>query len=47
MLYEAVAGGKAFVEIHGSHNGGFLQSREIYVPALDRFLTEHFGPIRR
>ncbi len=46
-LYEAVAGGKAFVEIHGSHNGGFLQSREIYVPALDRFLTEHFGPIRR
>ena len=46
-LYEAVAGRKAFVEIHGSHNGGFLQSREIYVPALDRFLTEHFGPIRR
>ena len=46
-LYEAVAGGKAFVEIHGSHNGGFLQSRAIYVPALDRFLTEHFGPIRR
>ena len=38
-LYEAVTGGKAFVEIHGSHNGGFLQSREIYVPALDRFLN--------
>ena len=46
-LYEAVAGEKAFVEIRGSHNGGFLRSREIYVPALDRFLTEHFGPIRR
>lgn len=46
-LYEAVAGEKAFVEIRGSHNGGFLQSREIYVPALERFLTKHFGPIRR
>ena len=46
-LYEAVAGEKAFVEIRGSHNGGFLRSREIYVPALDRFLTEHFGQIRR
>ena len=42
-LYEAVAGEKAFVEIRGGHNEGFLLSRETYVPALDRFLTEHFG----
>lgn len=42
-LYEAVAGEKTFVEIRGGHNEGFLESRETYIPALDRFLTKHFG----
>ncbi len=45
-LYEAVAGEKTFVEIRGGHNDGFLESRETYVPALERFLTEHFGTHR-
>jgi fermentation-respiration switch protein FrsA (DUF1100 family) len=43
-LYEAIASEKAFVEIHGGHNDGFLDSCDIYRPALDAFLTKHFGP---
>jgi fermentation-respiration switch protein FrsA (DUF1100 family) len=42
-LYDAVAGEKTFVEIHGSHNEGFLDSYDVYYPALDAFLTKHFG----
>ena len=42
-LYDAVAGEKAFVEIRGSHNEGFLDSIGVYRPALDAFLTKHFG----
>jgi fermentation-respiration switch protein FrsA (DUF1100 family) len=42
-LYEAVAGEKTFVEIHGGHNDGFMDSYDIYHPALDAFLTKYFG----
>ncbi|MDR1875596.1 MAG: alpha/beta hydrolase [Synergistaceae bacterium] len=42
-LYDAVASEKTFVEIHGSHNEGFQDSWDIYVPALDAFLTKHLG----
>jgi fermentation-respiration switch protein FrsA (DUF1100 family) len=40
-LYEAAAGEKYFVEIHGGHNEGFLDSWDIYVPALNVFLTKY------
>jgi fermentation-respiration switch protein FrsA (DUF1100 family) len=42
-LYEAIASEKSFVEIRGSHNEGFLDSWDIYVPALDVFLTKYLG----
>jgi fermentation-respiration switch protein FrsA (DUF1100 family) len=45
-LYDAVASEKAFVEIRGGHNEGFLDSIDIYRPALDGFLTKHLGPSR-
>ena len=41
-LYESVASGKTFVEIHGSHNEGVLESIDIYIPALDKFITDIF-----
>jgi fermentation-respiration switch protein FrsA (DUF1100 family) len=42
-LYEAAAGGKTFVEISGDHNEGFLESIDVYRPALDEFFTKHLG----
>jgi fermentation-respiration switch protein FrsA (DUF1100 family) len=45
-LYEAVASEKTFVELRGGHNDGFLESIETYRPALDEFLTRHFGERR-
>ena len=42
-LYDAVAGEKTFVQIRGGHNEGFLESMDVYRPALDIFLTKHFG----
>lgn len=42
-IYDAATSEKTFLEIQGSHNSGFLRSIEIYVPALDSFLTRHFG----
>ena len=42
-IYDAAASEKSFLEIRGDHNGGFLRSYNTYVPALDSFLTEHFG----
>jgi fermentation-respiration switch protein FrsA (DUF1100 family) len=42
-LYEAAAGDKTFVEISGGHNEGFLESIDIYRPALDKFFTKHLG----
>ncbi|MDR3229956.1 MAG: alpha/beta hydrolase [Synergistaceae bacterium] len=45
-LCDAVASEKTFVEIHGGHNEGFLDSIDIYRPALDAFLTKRFGAMR-
>ena len=42
-LYDAVASEKTFVEIRGGHNEGMCDSFDIYRPALDAFLTKHFG----
>jgi fermentation-respiration switch protein FrsA (DUF1100 family) len=42
-LYDAVAGEKVFVDIRGGHNDGFMRAYDIYVAALDDFLTKHFG----
>jgi hypothetical protein len=42
-LYESPPGPKSFLEIRGSHNRGFLESRAAYEPGLDRFLTEFAG----
>jgi fermentation-respiration switch protein FrsA (DUF1100 family) len=46
-LYEAVASEKTFVELSGGHNVGFLESIDVYRPALDKFLTKRFGEIPR
>jgi fermentation-respiration switch protein FrsA (DUF1100 family) len=43
-LYELAAGDKTFVELRGDHNGGFLESIDIYRPALDKFFTRAVGP---
>ena len=42
-VYDAVAGDKTFLDIQGGHNTGFMESLAIYIPALDDFLTKHFG----
>ena len=42
-LYDAVASEKTFLEIRGGHNEGMWDSFDIYRPALDAFLTKHFG----
>jgi fermentation-respiration switch protein FrsA (DUF1100 family) len=42
-LYDAVASEKTFVEIHGDHNEGFLESFGTYFPALDAFLTKYLA----
>jgi len=36
-LFEAARGPKTFCEISGPHNGGYLQSIDVYLPALDTF----------
>jgi fermentation-respiration switch protein FrsA (DUF1100 family) len=45
-LYESVAGDKAFVELTGGHNEGFLKSIDVYRFALNEFFTKHFGEMR-
>ena len=45
-IYEAATDPKSFFEMGGDHNAGFWISRERYVPALDEFLTNLFGPSR-
>jgi fermentation-respiration switch protein FrsA (DUF1100 family) len=42
-IYEALAGEKTFLEIHGDHNSGFMQSLETYNAGLELFLAKHFG----
>ena len=46
-LYDAVGSeDKMFAQIRGGHNYGFFEFVDIYRPALDAFLTKHFGPVR-
>ena len=44
-LYENVASEKTFVELRGDHNHGFLESLDIYIPALDKFITDNFDKV--
>ncbi|MFM1919894.1 MAG: hypothetical protein RLZZ303_1528 [Candidatus Hydrogenedentota bacterium] len=38
QLYAAANEPKTFLEIHGDHSGGFVQSMDIYLPAWEKFL---------
>ena len=40
-VYEAANQPKDFLEITGDHNGGFLQSGQLYIDGLDRFILTH------
>ncbi len=42
-LYRTASAPKAFLELTGDHNSGFLISRDRYVDGLDAFLAEHLG----
>jgi len=46
-LYAAANEPKQFVEIHGSHNQGFLKSQPLYEAALDSFLSKYPGKMRK
>lgn len=41
QLFAAVKGAKAFLELAGGHNGGFLYSRDEWRDELGRFLNQH------
>jgi fermentation-respiration switch protein FrsA (DUF1100 family) len=41
-VYEAANQPKDFLEITGDHNGGFLQSGQLYIDGLNRFILTHF-----
>jgi len=43
-IFAAATQPKEFLEIHGSHNGGFIESMDAYEPALRRFLA---GALKR
>lgn len=43
-LYGSAPEPRAFLEIHGSHNGGFLQSGALYRDGLRAFLETHLPP---
>jgi fermentation-respiration switch protein FrsA (DUF1100 family) len=43
-LYAAANGQKSFVELRGDHNSAFWLSRDLYIPALDRFVGSVLGP---
>lgn len=38
-LYEAAASPKEFLEIHGDHNRGFLESGTVYTQGIERFIA--------
>jgi fermentation-respiration switch protein FrsA (DUF1100 family) len=44
QLYELAPAPKTFLEIHGGHNDGWEESREVYARGLDDFLTSCLGP---
>jgi len=39
-LYDALPGDPSFLEIHGSHNSGYMDSRDVYLQGLSKFLQE-------
>ena len=41
-LYEALSSEKTFLEIQGGHNSGFMESLEVYLAGMERFLAQHF-----
>lgn len=45
-VYEALAGEKEFLSVHGRYNSGFWRTRDIYFAALEAFITRHFGPLQ-
>ncbi|OGT62817.1 MAG: hypothetical protein A2W69_01975 [Gammaproteobacteria bacterium RIFCSPLOWO2_02_47_7] len=40
-VYEAANQPKDFLEITGDHNGGFMQSGDVYINGLNRFILTH------
>lgn len=42
-LYDSIKGPKAFTEIHGSHNRGFLDSLSLYVASINDFIDHYAG----
>jgi hypothetical protein len=40
-LYEAAPAPKAFIELAGDHNNGFLLSRDHYREGLAKFIADH------
>jgi len=42
-VFEAAKGPKRFVRIRGSHNTGFMESDDVYTPALREFLSQRLG----
>lgn len=42
-LYQTAPQPKRFLQLRGSHNGGFLDSGDVYVAGLDSFLAEVMG----
>ncbi|MBI9075538.1 MAG: alpha/beta hydrolase [Desulfatibacillum sp.] len=40
-LFQAAPEPKAFVELSGSHNDGFVKSLDLYSKAIDAFIKEH------
>lgn len=43
-VFDAANEPKAFLEITGGHNRGFIDTGAVYVEGLDRFLTGHASP---
>lgn len=41
-LYQSASEPRSFLTIQGSHNAGFLRSRDVYMAGLDDFLTRIF-----
>ena len=42
-LFEAAAEPKAFLELQGDHNGGFMDMGQAYPDGLDAFISQHIG----
>jgi uncharacterized protein len=41
-LYDSVKGPKAFVEIRGSHNRGFIESQAVFESSINDFIDRYF-----